>query len=114
MFLPNRSRFTARTLLFAIGVWFLWISTSLASKGEVVYKSSSCDYFIVETPSGFALLEWYGGNDPYKGDIIVGDFEEFGFQDIYNITADSELRVWVEDYWLSKEDAVEKYFEHCD
>ena len=59
---------------------------------------------------GYALLEWYGGSDPDEGDIIVGDFESYGFKDIYNLTADSELRVWVEDYWLSKEDVFRAVF----
>jgi len=26
---------------------------------------------------------------------------------------DEELHVYVEDYWLSKSDAMEKYYEHC-
>jgi hypothetical protein len=40
--------------------------------------------------------------------------ESYGSKDIYNLTADSELRVWVEDFWLSKEDAFEKYYEFCE
>jgi len=91
-----------------------FIGTAFAAKGEVVYKKSGCDYFIVETNIGYAILEWYGGNDPDEGDIIVGNFESYGFEDIYNLPADSDLRVWVEDYWLSWEDALELYFEHCD
>lgn len=82
-------------------------------KGDIVYKKSGCDYFIVETALGYDLIEWYGGNDPDKGDTLIGNFESYGFEDIYNITADSELRVYVEDYWLSKDDVLEKYFEHC-
>jgi hypothetical protein len=101
--------FFASILLFTS-----FAGTSFAAKGEVVYKKSGCDYFIVETNMGYALLEWYGGNDPDEGDIVVGNFESYGFKDIYNLTANSILRVWVEDYWLSKEEALEQYFEHCD
>jgi len=107
-----------RQLLFFILVLFLLftslLGTAFAAKGEVVYIKSNCDYFIVESQSGdYALLEWYGGNIPNKGDIVVGDFESYGFANIYNLTADSELRVWVENYWLWKEDALEQYFEYC-
>jgi hypothetical protein len=28
----------------------------------VVYKSKNCSYFIVESPLGYALLEWYEEN----------------------------------------------------
>jgi hypothetical protein len=44
-----------------------------AARGIVVYKKSGCDYYIVNTQLGYALLEWYGGNDPDEGDIIVGE-----------------------------------------
>lgn len=84
-----------------------------AAKGVVVYYKSGCDYYIVETNMGYAVLEWYGGNDPSKGDVLAGDFESYGMKDIYNLTADSETRVWVEDFWLSKESAIEEYYEKC-
>lgn len=44
----------------------------------------------------------------------MGKFEEHGMQDIYDETADENLQVWVEDYDLSKEDALEKMVEHCE
>lgn len=91
----------------------LLLGTAFGGKGIVVYKKSGCDYFIVETIMGYALLEWYGGSDPDEGDIIIGNFESFGFKDIYNLTADSELSVWVEDYWLSWKDVIKLYIEYC-
>jgi hypothetical protein len=39
------------TLLFVS-----FIGTAFAAKGVVVYTKSGCDYFIVETLSGYALL----------------------------------------------------------
>lgn len=90
------------------------LDNEIFAKGIVVYNKSKCDYYIVETSMGFALLEWYGGNDPNEGDIIVGDFESYGFKDIFNVTKDAEMRVWVEDYWLNKERVSETYIEKCD
>jgi hypothetical protein len=75
---------------------------------------SGCDYFIVATPSGYDLLEWYGGHHPDRGDVLVGEYESYGMHDIYDDTADEELTVWVEDYDLSKEDALEKLVEQCE
>jgi hypothetical protein len=63
---------------------------------------------------GFDVLEWYGGHDPDKGDILVGKFEEYGMQDIYDKTADDNTTVWVEEYLLSKESALEKLVEACE
>lgn len=85
-----------------------------ASKGSVVYYKSGCDYYIVETPAGYSLLEWYGGNDPSVGDVLVGSFESYGMKEIHNLTADSETSVWVEDFWLSKDRVIEKYFDKCE
>lgn len=101
-------------ILIATPLLFLLFSTNVyAAKGVVVYKKSGCDYFIVETNMGYSLLEWYGGNDPDRRDILVGDYESYGFKDIYNLTMDSELRVYVEDYWMGKDHVLEEYYEHC-
>lgn len=83
------------------------------AKGAVVLRKDGCDYFLVETTMGFALLEWYGGNDPELGDVLVGDFESYGTKDIYNLTADAETRVWVEEYWLGEDRAIEELYEKC-
>jgi len=84
-----------------------------AARGVVVYKRSGCDYYIVNANRGFALLQWYGGNDPDKGDELAGDFESYGFKTIQNLTRDTETRVWVDDYMLSQSSVVAKYKEKC-
>lgn len=84
-----------------------------AAKGTVVYYKSGCDYYIVETNMGYVILEWYGGNDPSEGDVLAGDYETYGMKAIYNISASSETKVWVEDFWLSKSSAIEKYRDKC-
>jgi len=84
-----------------------------AAKGVVVYYKSGCDYYIVETNMGYSLLEWYGGNDPSEGDTLVGNYESYGMKTIYNLTVNSETKVWVEDYQLSKDSVLEKYYDKC-
>ncbi len=102
-----------RLAVLAVLIAFLFPSIASAAKGIVVYYKSGCDYYIVETNMGYVLLEWYGGNDPSEGDTLVGDYETYGMKDIYNLTADSETKVWVEDFWLSKDSVVEKYYDKC-
>lgn len=90
---------------------FFLISDIFAATGIVVYNKSGCrSRFVVETNMGYAILEWYGGNDPLEGSQLVGDYESYGFKDIFNTTADSELRVYVEDYMLSKSSLQDKFF----
>ena len=102
-----------RLAILAILTTILIPSIVSAAKGVVVYYKSGCDYYIVETIMGYVLLEWYGGNDPSEGDTLVGDYETYGLKDIYNLTTDSETSVWVDDFWLSKDIALEKYYDKC-
>jgi len=87
---------------------------AFAARGVVTHRISGCDYFLVSARSGYAVLEWYGGHDPDKGDTVVGAFESYGMHEIYDETSDGETTVWVEDYWLSKDAALEKLAERCE
>lgn len=89
------------------------VNEAFAARGVVVYKRLGCSYYIVETHLGYAILEWFGGNDPSQGDVIVGDFETFGMKDIYNETMGSESKAWIDNFWLSKDRATEIYFDKC-
>jgi hypothetical protein len=100
--------------IIATCVVMLLPAVASAAKGVVAYCKSGCDYFIVETDMGYALLEWYGGDDPSEDDELVGDYEAYGMKDIYNLSTDSEMRVWIEDYWLSRDEAFEKLYDECD
>jgi len=102
-----------RLVVLAVFAAILIPSIASAAKGAVVYYKSGCDYYIVKTNMGYVLLEWYGGNDPSEGDTLVGEYETYGMKDIYNLTADSETQVWVEDFWLSKDSVLEQYYEKC-
>jgi len=72
-----------------------------AVRGIISHRISGCDYFVVATKTDYALLEWFGGHDPDKGDVLIGEYESYGFHDIYDDTADQNLRVWTEDYSLT-------------
>ena len=103
-----------RSCRIALALAFAFIaSAALGAEGPVVYKKSGCDYFIVETPTGFCLLEWFGGSDPDIGDVLVGEFESYGMKTIHNATKGQAFKVWVEDFQLSKTRAIEKYSEKC-
>jgi hypothetical protein len=67
-----------------------------------------------QTKSGYDVLEWYGGHDPDKGDVLVGRYKSYGFHDIYDETVDADGRVWTEDYSLSRESGLEKLTEQCE
>jgi hypothetical protein len=94
---------------------------SLASLGQgvstrctVVHRISGCDYFMVQTRSSYAILEWYGGHDPDKDDTLEGDLTGAGVKSLREVATDSIVRVYIEDKGLSKSDAMEKLVEHCE
>jgi hypothetical protein len=104
------------TLSFFIFL-FLFASPPTVSgsvQGEITHRISGCDYFIVETGTGYDVLEWYSGYDPDKGDALIGAYESYGFHDIKDETTNESVRVYTEDYSLSKTSALEKLTEQCE
>ncbi len=88
-------------------------SAYAASQGVIVKRISGCDYFMVNAPAGYAVLEWYGGHDPDSGDELIGKFETYGMHEIVDDTADESLTVWTEDYALSRTRALEILVDKC-
>jgi hypothetical protein len=84
-----------------------------ASQGSVTKRISGCDYFMVYAAGGYAVLEWYGGHDPDSGDLLIGSFESYGMHEIIDDTADDNLTVWTEDYYLSRSRALEVLVDKC-
>lgn len=79
---------------------------------QVVYRLRGCKYFLADGPQGLYLLEYWLGHDPVRGEGIHGLRSTYGFQDL--IYADgSEGRVYVQDYMLTKQRALEKMADKC-
>src|SRR5438270_10271898 len=84
-----------------------------AETGEVSKRISGCDYYVVDAPSGYAVLEWFGGHDPDEGDSILGSFQSYGMHTFFVGSSRSETRAYIEDWGLSEDDALEKLSEEC-
>jgi hypothetical protein len=84
-----------------------------AERGVVTMRPSACDYFLIYTPSEFVLAEWYGGRDPSRGERVVGAFNGYGFKTVFYGNLRMEGRIYIEDYWLDEDDALEKLSEQC-
>lgn len=81
---------------------------------KVVYVKSGCDYFILENLLGFIVAQHFSGADPEVGDEYIGDFNTFGLYDLYNQTQKSSSSLWLDDFMLSKDNAMEKIKDKCD
>lgn len=75
-----------------------WLS---CEQGQVVYTSSTCNYYVVETNNGYSILRSNTGYKPYERDIVYGDFGYRGTRDIYNWSSRYVFSATITDYRLS-------------
>lgn len=83
-----------------------------SAPNRIVLRVRGCDYFVADGPSGYYLLEWYGGYDPSRGDGIFGDLSGYGFREIL-YGGGQEGKVYIDDYMLSKDRVLEKMQDKC-
>lgn len=73
----------------------------------VVATTQGCgDWYVVENSSGFAMLQWFGGTSPVRGDTLVGDIGSFGMKDL--LLNGQSTKAWVEDFMLTRSSVTEK------
>lgn len=84
----------------ALALLCLFAMPAFAADVPVVLVTVDChDYFVVDLGGKrYALVEWYGGYRPEKGDVVSGDFSHFGVQDV--TVKGGRLRIYPEDYDL--------------
>ena len=85
---------------------FFISSTTFAVRGVVVHYKYSSDKIIIKTSMGYTCGEVYGGFLVDEGHILNGELENYGFKDIYDLTIDDTIRIWIDEYWLSKNEAL--------
>jgi len=97
----------------ALALLLLAPAPAFAAEGKVMLVTVKChDLFVVEMgEKRYALLEWYGGYRPEKGDILTGNFVHFGVQDMY--VGQRRLRVWVSDYDLTQDQINDRLADRC-
>lgn len=103
---------TAISLMLFLAFSPKTLASSVA--GVVVLEATpGCDYFVVETNMGYSLLERYGGViSIWEGDRVFGEIHSYGFKNIY-IEGRGEMRVWVDDFWMSASDAIQYFRSKC-
>lgn len=84
--------------------------TSDCVDGIVVYEGEN-DYYIVETRKGCSIVERYSGR-LNEGDKVRGELNKYKFHYLINYENDSETKIYVEDYMLSDDRAIEWMGEH--
>ena len=86
-----------------------WLSKE---RGVVVF-SGYCGYYVVETAGGYSILRATGSYKPYEGDIVYGNFSNYGIRDFYNRPYRRIFRAEVVEYWLSYIEAQQAIYYYC-
>ena len=84
--------------------------TPSCEDGVVVYEGRG-GFFVIETRRGFTVLETYSGY-LCEGDKVRGELNKYNFRYIIKTRNDSEVRVYIDDYMLSGDRALEWLGEH--
>ncbi len=82
-------------------------------RGEVVLSDPYCQYFVVETNSGYSILRSYNGYKPYEGSIVYGNFSNYGTRDYYDRSSGVVYTFEVIEYWLTYYDAQNAINYYC-
>ncbi len=87
-----------------------WLSKE---RGSVVYTSSYYPYFVLDTYNGYAIIRGWNGYKPYTGDILYGNFSNYGTRNFYNRSEGSVFSGEVVEYWLTYDEAQSALNYYC-
>ena len=116
-----------RKYLFAavvVGFLFVPASTFAATycyggsycAAKVVYKSNTCSYYVAEDNAGnYEIFDWFGGNLPYVGNVLYGQWYSYGIKTIYNLSVYNypTSRMYIAANMLSYDSLLREYSTYC-
>jgi hypothetical protein len=82
-------------------------------RGQVVYSSPTCDFYVVETYNGYEVIHSWDGFRPFEGTVLYGNFSNYGTRDFYDPSNNLLVRAEVVDYWLSYPAAQDELSHYC-
>src|SRR5262249_54517445 len=82
-------------------------------QGTVVYSSTTCSYYIVETANGYSVVRSISGYRPFENDVVYGDFSHYGARDIFDGTDRVVISGEIMDYWLTYNGANDALDYYC-
>ena len=92
------------------GDFYNYKETNDCEEGVVVYEGRGC-YYIVETRKGYTVLEDYSGS-LYEDAMLRGELNQYNYKYIINRNGNQEIKVYIYDYMLSGEKALNWLGEH--
>ena len=112
---PGSLSTTTMFAIAALGCSLMLASVVQAAEGVVVHSRAGCKgRLIVQSATGFVILELFSGIEPNEGDRLSGDLNSYGIKDLQNMSRGTNVRVWVDDFGMSRTRATEKIAAFCE
>lgn len=86
---------------------------ALGAEGIITELTPDCSYFVVKTNEAYALMEWNGDGKPERNDRLLGNFSTGSMNVIENVTRGGKVKVWIENYPISYDEAIKFYKSEC-
>ena len=83
------------------------------TRGHVLWTGGCGGRYAVETPKGQSLLEWYGGIEPKKGDMLSGDLDTRGFKELRIGAGTAKTRAYIDLAMATNAGVAEKLRKAC-
>ena len=80
-------------------------------KGEVSWSGKQCSYCIIQTSQYYVLVEVQSGS-LNKDDQVEGELHAYNFKTITDTSHGKNVRVYIENYWSSKDRCFEWLKQH--
>lgn len=87
-----------------------WLSQE---RGQVVYSSPTCDFYVVQTYNGYQVIQSWDGYRPFEGTILYGNFSSYGTRSFYSPENGGLISGEVIDFWLSYGAAQAEINQYC-
>jgi hypothetical protein len=87
----------AATVLFGA----LALAPAAHANANVTDVGTCADYFVMQAPSGYALVQWNAGQALAKADVITGDLASVGLVTAQLVPGGAPVQVRVENFGMN-------------
>jgi hypothetical protein len=84
-----------------------------ADQGVVYHYEKGCDFFVIKSATGYSVSHWYGGREPFNGDLLEGVIDTHGPEEFRNLTHQAKMQVYMVDIKTSPAMATAIYRKKC-
>lgn len=85
-------------------------AVAFAERGAVAYFNSNSYSVVIYTENGYTCGEVTmfksGLWELERGTIIAGDLSSFGIHNVYDITNNRDITIWIDNFWMSEDQAI--------